>query len=506
MAIVTISRGTYTGGKELASKLASMLGYKYLPREELSDRATRMGVPVGKLQMAMVKPPRVYQRLARERDQYLACITMLLCEEVLQGDLVFQGHTGHLLLPGVPNILRVRVLAELEFRIRAVMQQHGLSREKAKEYVTSVDTDRDKWVRFLYGVDWHDPFNYDLVVNLDQTGIGNASSVLCSMAQLPDFKLTPAAERSLTNLHLASKAHYALATDKRTSYADVKVTANNGAVQVTYLPQQSEVAPYVQEVLAKISEIKEVNTTIARSSILYLQEKFDPESPSFGDVIRVAKKWDAAVELMCVAAEGKCPGEEAYVAHKDEPSEVRTDKNGEYTGGIQDDTETTPKFSTDIARSLDELVKCGCSGGSSAFYGKPEALLSALQRRSTYSMVVLGNLYIDKSPSVRTRMKSELKSLFGDRLTVPVVDDTELQQHFTFGIKHLITMLVSLAVAAAIFVSIFLNQEHVVNFLSGEEFKHLRWLALIGVVLLVPLFAVSYGTFTRQLLRLLRLD
>jgi hypothetical protein len=194
------------------------------------------------------------------------------------------------------------------------------------------------------------------------------------------------------------------------------------------------------------------------------------------------------------------------VAHKDEPSETQTGKDGEYTGGIQADAETTPKLSTDIARSLDELVKCGCSGGSSAFYGKPEALLSALQRRSTYSMVVLGNLFLDKRATVQTRMKSELKSLFGDRLTVPVVDDTELHQHFTFGIKHLITMLVALAAAVAIFVSVFLHQEFVVNFLSGEEYKHLRGVAIVAIALLVPLFAFSYGTFTRQLLRLLRLD
>jgi len=504
MAIITISRGTYSGGRELASKLASMLGYKYLPREDLSDRATKMGVPVGKLQMAMVRPPRVYQRLARERDQYLACITMLLCEEALQGDVIFQGHTGHLLLPGVPNILRVRVLAELEYRIRAVMADHGLSREKAKDYILNVDSDRDKWVRFLYGVDWHDPFNYDMVINLDQTGINNASSVLCSMAQLPDFKLSPAAEKSLMNLYLASKAHYALTADKRTSYADVKVTANKGAVTVTYLPQQSEVAPYVQEVLAHLTEIKEVNTTIARSSILYIQQKFDPQSDRFADVIRVAKKWDAAVELMCVAEGGKCPGEQALISHAEEKATETT--KSEYDGGIQDDTETKESFSAEVARSLDELVKCGCSGGHSTFYGTPDSLITSLQRRSTYSMVVLGDLFLDKGEATRVRLKSELKGLFSDRLSVPVVEDTELHQQFTFGIKQITTLVLSVAAALALFLGVFSYQRELLNFLTGEEFKHLRAVAVVVIAVLTPLFAFTYGTFTRQLLKLFRLD
>ena len=40
MAIITISRGTYTGGKKVAESLASKLGYPCLSREEIIREAS----------------------------------------------------------------------------------------------------------------------------------------------------------------------------------------------------------------------------------------------------------------------------------------------------------------------------------------------------------------------------------------------------------------------------------------------------------------------------------
>jgi cytidylate kinase len=505
MAIIAVSRGTLAGGRELATHLAEKLGYSYVSREDLTEEATKLGVPVGKLQMAMVKPPRVYQRLGRERDQYLACMTMLLCEKALSGDTVYCGHTGHLLLPGVPNILRIRVLADPEYRITSVMQRLKLSREKAKRYIQNVDADRDKWVKFLYGVDWHDPFNYDVVIHLDQMGLSNAASALCAVAELPDFKLTPASIKAIKNLLLSNKAHFALSNDRRTNFADVRVSADEGVVNVTYLPQQSEVAPYVKEVLSSIPEIKEVYTTIAQSSILFLQEEFNHNTSSFADVVRVAKKWDAAVELMRFSVSGALAGQEEILADEARLAQVATNTRKEYNGGIEDDVESERPADEELSRCLDELRKQGCSGGSSAFCGDGKALLTRLQR-TNYSMVVLGDLFKDKPTSTRTRLKGEVKNFLADNTDIPVIDTAELQEQFRFGLKQVVKLVLALAVAFVIFAGLLTHQKEVISFLTAEEYRHLRILAVLFVVLLTPLFAYSYGTFARQLLKLFRLD
>ena len=119
--VICISRGTQSGGRELADQLAAKLDYACLGREELNEAATQQGIQVGKLEMAMVRPGIFSERLALERDHYLAFTTAYLCDKAMEGGLVYHGRTGHFLLPGVSHVLKVRVLADPEYRIKAVM-------------------------------------------------------------------------------------------------------------------------------------------------------------------------------------------------------------------------------------------------------------------------------------------------------------------------------------------------------------------------------------------------
>ena len=165
MQIICISRSSYGYGKELAEKLAEKLGYRCLAREDLTDRATHAGIPVGKLETAVLKRQAVSESLALEMDRFKAFMTASLCEEARSGGLVYHGRTGHLVLPGLTHVLRVRAIADMEERIRMAMRRMNLSREKAKSYVEEVDEDRRRWTRFLYNVNWDDSSLYDITVN-----------------------------------------------------------------------------------------------------------------------------------------------------------------------------------------------------------------------------------------------------------------------------------------------------------------------------------------------------
>ena len=56
MRIICVSMGTYGGAKQVAHSLADKMGYPCLCREDLIEAATREGIQVGKLEMAMIKP------------------------------------------------------------------------------------------------------------------------------------------------------------------------------------------------------------------------------------------------------------------------------------------------------------------------------------------------------------------------------------------------------------------------------------------------------------------
>jgi len=276
MQIICISRGTLIGGKLFAERLAENLGYPCLSREDLIEAAIGEGIHVGKIEAAMVKGRGFSERLALEREHYLAFTRAYLCDQALKGHLVYHGRTGHLLLPGVKNVLRVRVVADYEYRLKAAMQRLGLERKKARRYVDEVDEDRRQWARTMYGVSCDDVNQYDVVVSLQQLSVENASVGLTSIAQLPDFQLTPASTKTMEDLRVGAKARVLLARDERTYRASFKVAATDGVVTVTYLPQDAGMAATIPLVLESLEGYREIRTTMATSSVLWIQEVYDP--------------------------------------------------------------------------------------------------------------------------------------------------------------------------------------------------------------------------------------
>ena len=64
MAIITISRGTFSGGKALAERLAERLDYPCLSREEiLQDAADEFGISQEGLSAAINEPPPFWQEV-----------------------------------------------------------------------------------------------------------------------------------------------------------------------------------------------------------------------------------------------------------------------------------------------------------------------------------------------------------------------------------------------------------------------------------------------------------
>ena len=139
MQIICVSKGSQSRGEEFAKKLAARLDYKCLGREEILEEATRRRIPIGKLETAIIKPWTFTEQLAQELEHYKALATSMLCERALDNNIVYHGRTGHLLLMGVGNILKLRVVSDTEYRMQYIMQNLGLSREKARCYLEQIE-------------------------------------------------------------------------------------------------------------------------------------------------------------------------------------------------------------------------------------------------------------------------------------------------------------------------------------------------------------------------------
>ncbi len=260
MAIITISRGTFSGGQALAECVAERLGYRCVSREVLIEAARQYGVPEEKLFEALRKKPRILERLSLERTHYLAYIRAVLCEEVKGDNVVYHGHAGHLLLKGIPHVFKVKVIANMEFRIKAAMDRHHLGREEAIQFIKRVDDERVKWTRFLYGVDWNDPSLYDIVINLDHISLFGACEVVCHTAGLEEYKTMPASQKIMDDLVLSTHVRAIIAADESTADAEVEVEADDGIVTIWGRLQSMEDIDRINEIVRKVPGVKEVNS------------------------------------------------------------------------------------------------------------------------------------------------------------------------------------------------------------------------------------------------------
>jgi cytidylate kinase len=501
MRIICISRGSHGYGIQLAEKLAEKLGYCCIARESLTDEATLQGIPVGRIETAIVKRRPLSEEMEVQVDRFKALVTASLCERAVAGEnLVYHGRTGHLVLPGVSHIFRVRAIASMDERIDLAMARMSISREQAKKYIAEVEEDRRRWVRMLYNVDWDDPSLYDIIINTQHLSVQNASSGLVHLSQLPEYQPTPASRQAVENLLLASRCRLAIGRDARTALVKVIVKAEKGHVSVTYLPRQAAQAASIPDVIDKIEGIKSLICTVATTNILFLEEKFNPDSESLQDLIQVAGKWNAAVELVRLSSIGEPRAEDIQLT----PARPAT----EYDGGIMDEDQTSSEPDEKdslLAETIDRLIQVGRAGGSRTVYGGADELVRSINLAGNYSLIVIGDLFLNYPDGARKRMTRDLVSQLAEKVRVPVIETAGLKAHYLFGPKQLAGMVACLTVSLLVYLLVFSNQVPVLSFFSSSTLLgKVAAAAIVGVG--VPSIAFTLGGFYHHVLRLIRIE
>lgn len=262
MSIITISRGTFTGGTLVAECLAERLGLPCLSREVMLEAALKYNIPVAAFAEAMNKPPSLWQRLTGERAAYTNYFRSALLERARRGDFVHHGYAGNLLLAGISHVVRVRVVADLEYRVKIAMETLMVDRKEAIARIEKIDRERAQWVRFLYGVDWEDPTLYDVVVNLERLGVEGACEVVLQVARMERFQPTPASRQAVEDLALGCRVWALLNADERTVGADLDVTAANGVVTVTGRAYFEDVIEAIPLVASEVEGVRDVQCRV----------------------------------------------------------------------------------------------------------------------------------------------------------------------------------------------------------------------------------------------------
>jgi cytidylate kinase len=256
MSIVTVSRGSYSYGKEVAEKTAERLGYKCISRDVLIEASEEFDVPEIKLLHAIRDAPSIFDRFTFEKERYIAYFRDALLGHFQKDNVVYHGLAGHFLVREIPHVLKVRILAEMDDRVKFVMQREGMTNEsEALRAIKNIDEARRKWSLHVWGIDTNDPGLYDLVIHIKKISSDDAADIISHAVGLERFQTTPQSQQAMDDLVLASRVRASLLE----RHSRVTVTAKDGVVYVGLEGASPSQAKEIQDTVAQIPGVTKVD-------------------------------------------------------------------------------------------------------------------------------------------------------------------------------------------------------------------------------------------------------
>ncbi|WP_028325529.1 AAA family ATPase [Desulfatirhabdium butyrativorans] len=226
MPIITISRGSYSRGKEVAERVASALGYRCISRDILLDASEEFNLPEIKLIRALHDAPSVLERFTYGKERYINYIRSALLQQVQGDNVVYHGLAGHFLLANIPHVLKVRIIADMNDRVREEMKREKISEETARYILSKDDEERRKWGIQVYGADTWDSRLYDMVLKIKTLSVEDAADLIVETARKPAFQMTPDDLKRLRDMALAARVQATLGN----LIPSIQVYAEDGAV------------------------------------------------------------------------------------------------------------------------------------------------------------------------------------------------------------------------------------------------------------------------------------
>ena len=182
-------------------------------------------------------------------------------KEVKDDKAVYYGHAGHFLLNGVPHLIRVRVNAKMEFRIKALTEHSNLTRQEAVQLIKTLDEKRLRWTKSFYHVDWYNPALYDVTINLDQVTLADACDIICDTARMRQYQVTPESRKAMEDLALSSHLEAVISSSKSISGGkNVTIRADGGVVTIEGTVESIADADRVRMIVRKTPGVQDINS------------------------------------------------------------------------------------------------------------------------------------------------------------------------------------------------------------------------------------------------------
>lgn len=207
MPIVTISREYGAGGSSVAGIVAAELGAEVVDKKLIEEVANRLSIRPSDVEAESERARSLLERLVRSfsalepgmgmgwappypdplydpRKEIIELTEQIIREVAGSGNAVIVGRGAGFVLADRPGVFRVFLRAPEAVRVKTLMARLGLPEAETRRKMHETDSNRAAYVKQLYGRDWCDPDEYDLVVNTGRVAYKTAAQmIICGVRE-----------------------------------------------------------------------------------------------------------------------------------------------------------------------------------------------------------------------------------------------------------------------------------------------------------------------------------
>jgi cytidylate kinase len=201
MPIVTISRQYGAGGSSVAALVAADIGAEVVDKKLIEEVATRLSIRPSDVEAEAERPRSLLDRLVRSlsslepsmgagwtppysdplydpRKSIIKLTEQIVREVAQNGNVVIVGRGAGFVLRDRPGVFRAFLRAPEDIRVHRLMDRLTLAEPQTRRKMHETDSNRAAYIRQLYGRDWCDPDEYDLVVNTGRVSYAAAADMI----------------------------------------------------------------------------------------------------------------------------------------------------------------------------------------------------------------------------------------------------------------------------------------------------------------------------------------
>jgi cytidylate kinase len=268
MSIITLTTVSYCESEQIITSAARQLNYELLGQEIIDKAANEFNIKKTKIEKAIYEAPTSAHNVAPDKNKIITLLQLTLIRQLLKDNIAYYGPAGFALVQGISHVFKVRIIASLENRVKAMMEKEGRSLKDAEKSITKADNEYLKWSEFIFKIDMSNPNLYDLVINLDQIDAPAAIDIIVNTIKSKKFQSMTYSINCLkdTELSLDLKSRL-LEIDPR-----VMIKVKSGKVNIDTICQKKNSNSRIKQINSIVEAVTDINNI---ESIRIIEDVFD---------------------------------------------------------------------------------------------------------------------------------------------------------------------------------------------------------------------------------------